>query len=154
MTQITMMVWSLIPDWLAAVYGVAKSPTRLSDWTELLGYTISVLYCFHLCMKYSLGISSFLEKISCLSNSIIFLYFLALISEESFLSLLAILWTLHSNGYIFPFLLCLLLLFSQLFISPSETTILPSWGSFSFGSFWSLPPVQCYKPLPTVLQAL
>ena len=36
-------------------------------------------------MKCSLGISNFLEEISSLSNSIIFLYFLALITEEGFL---------------------------------------------------------------------
>ena len=36
-------------------------------------------------MKLSLGISNFLEEISSLSNSIIFLYFLALITEEGFL---------------------------------------------------------------------
>ena len=35
MTKITMMVWSLIPDWRAAVYGVAKSRTWQNDWTEL-----------------------------------------------------------------------------------------------------------------------
>ena len=35
--------------------------------------------------KYSLGISNFLEKISSLSNSTVFLYFFALITEESFL---------------------------------------------------------------------
>ena len=49
-------------------------------------------------MKYSLGISNFLEEISSLSQSIVFLYFFALITEEDsdlsllFLSLLAILW--------------------------------------------------------------
>ena len=44
---------------------------------------------------------------------------------KAFLSLLAILWTLHSNAYIFPFLLCFLLLFfSQLFVRPSQTAIL------------------------------
>ena len=36
-------------------------------------------------MKCSLGISNFLEKISNLSHSIVFLYFFALISEEGFL---------------------------------------------------------------------
>ena len=35
-------------------------------------------------MKCSLGISKFLEEISSLSHSIIFLYFLALITEEGF----------------------------------------------------------------------
>jgi len=45
---------------------------------------ISVLYCAHLCMKSSLGISDFLEEISSLSHSIVFLYFFALIAEEGF----------------------------------------------------------------------
>ena len=36
-------------------------------------------------MKCSLGISNFLEEIFSLSLSIVFLYFLALITEESFL---------------------------------------------------------------------
>ena len=43
-------------------------------------------------MKYSLGIYNFLEEISSLSHSIVFLYFFALITEEVFLILLAILW--------------------------------------------------------------
>ena len=38
-----------------------------------------------ICMKCSLGISNFLEEISSLSNSIVFLYFFALITEEGFL---------------------------------------------------------------------
>ena len=54
--------------------------------------TVSVLYCAHLCMKCSLGISNFLEEISSLSHSIVFLYFTELIIEEDFLSFLAILW--------------------------------------------------------------
>ena len=36
-------------------------------------------------MKCSLGISNFLEEISSLSDSIVFLYFFALITEEGFL---------------------------------------------------------------------
>ena len=46
---------------------------------------MSILYCAHLCMKCSLGISNFLEEISSLSHSIVFLYFFALITEEGFL---------------------------------------------------------------------
>ena len=43
----------------------------------------------------------------------------------SYLSLLFF-GTLHSEGYIFPFLLCFsLLFFSQLFVRPPQTTILP-----------------------------
>ena len=36
-------------------------------------------------MKYSFGISTFLEDISSLSHPIVFLYFFALINEEGFL---------------------------------------------------------------------
>ena len=36
-------------------------------------------------MKYSLGITNFLEEISSLSHSVVFLYFFALIAEEGFL---------------------------------------------------------------------
>ena len=63
--------------------------------------------------------------------------------------------TLHSNGYSFPFLLCLsLLFFTQLFVRPPWKTILPFCISFSWRWFWSLPPVQCHKPPSIVLQVL
>ena len=69
----------------------------------------------------------------------------------SYLSLLFF-ETLHSNGYNFPFFLCLSLpFFSQLFVRPPQTTILPFCISFSSGSSWSLPPVQCHKPPSIVL---
>ena len=48
-------------------------------------HTISVLYSAHLCMKCSLGISNFLEEISSLPHSIVFLYFFSLLTEEGFL---------------------------------------------------------------------
>ena len=48
-------------------------------------FTISVLYCAHLCMNCSFGISDFREEISSLSLSIVFLYFFALITKEGFL---------------------------------------------------------------------
>ena len=43
-------------------------------------------------MKCSLCISNFLEEISGLSHSVVFLYFFTLITEEGFLFSLAILW--------------------------------------------------------------
>ena len=43
-------------------------------------------------MKCSLGISNFLEEISSLSHSIVFLYFLQWSLRKAFLSLLALLW--------------------------------------------------------------
>ena len=107
-------------------------------------------------MKCSLGISNFLEKISSLSHSIVFLYFFALITEErlSYLSLLFF-GTLHSDAYIFPFLLCFLLLFiSQLFVRPPQTSILLFCISFPWGWSWSLSPVQCHKPPSIVHQTL
>ena len=68
-------------------------------------------------MKCSLDIPNFLEELSSISPFITFLYFFALITEEGFLISLLFFGTLHSNGYIFPFLLCLsLLFFSQLFV--------------------------------------
>ena len=51
-----------------------------------------ILYCAHLCMKCSLGISYFLEELSSLSHSIVFFYFSALVLRKALLSLLAILW--------------------------------------------------------------
>ena len=59
----------------------------------------------------------------------------------SYLSLLFF-GTLHSNGYTLPFLLCLSsLFFSQLFVRPPPTTILPFCISFSWG--WSLITASC-----------
>ena len=104
-------------------------------------------------------VSHFLEETSNLSHSIVFLYFFALITEEGLLlpcnpcdfSLL-LFGTLHSNEYIFPFLLCFsLLFFSQLFVRPPQTGILSFCISFPWGWSWSLPPVQCQKPPSIVL---
>ena len=55
----------------------------------------------------------------------------------------------------FPFLICLsLLFFSQLFVKPPQTTILSFCISFSWGWFWSPPPVQYHESPSIVLQAL
>ena len=73
--------------------------------------------------QYSLGISNFLEEISSLSHSIVFLYFFCIDcwGRFSYLSLLFF-GTLDSNGYIFPFLLCLSfsLLFSAICKASSD----------------------------------
>ena len=62
--------------------------------------------------------------------------------------------TLHSNGYIFPFLLCFsLLFFSQLFVRSPQTAILLFCISFSWGWVWFLSPVQCHEPQSIVHQA-
>ena len=118
--------------------------------------SISVLYWAHLCMKCSLGISNFLEEISSLSHSIIFLYFFALITEEGFLiSPCSSLELCIQMVVIFAFLLCFsLLLFSQLFLRLPQTTILLFWNSFSWGWSWSVSPIQCHEPLSIVHQVL
>ena len=55
--------------------------------------------------------------------------------------------TLNSNGYIFPFLFRLsLLFFSQLFVSPPQITILPFCTSFSWVWSWSLYNVMNLHP--------
>ena len=109
-------------------------------------------YCAHLCIKYSLNTSNFLEEISSLSHSIVSL-FLCIVQLRR-LSYLFLLFsgTLHSVGYIFPFFPWLLpLFFSQIFVKPPQTTTLPSCISFSLGWFCSPPLVHCYKPLFIVL---
>ena len=106
-------------------------------------------------MKSSLHISNFLEEISVFP--ILSFSSISCIDHWRRLSYLSLLFfgTLHSNGYIFYFLLCLLLvLFSQLFVRSPQTSILPFCIYFSWGWSWSLPPVQCHKPLFIVLQAL
>jgi len=80
--------WVITPSWLS---GFWRSFLYSSLLPSLLIFCfckvhpISVLYCAHLCMKCSLDISNFLEEISSLSHSIVFLYFFALITEEGFL---------------------------------------------------------------------
>ena len=74
-------------------------------------------------MKCSLGISNFLEDISSLSRSIVFLYFFAFIAEEGFLALLAILWnSVFKWVYLsFPPLLFAFLLFTAIGKASSDS---------------------------------
>ena len=101
-------------------------------------------------------VSHFLEEISSPSHSVVFLYFFALITEENFL--ISPCYSLElwiQKWYIFPSILCFLLLFfSQLFVRPPQTAILPFWISFFEGWSWSLSPVQGYEPPSIVHQAL
>ena len=106
-------------------------------------------------MKCSLGISNFLKEIS----SFPFYCFPLFLCTDHWgrLSYLSLLFfgTLHSNGYIFPFLICFsLLFFSQLFVRTPQTAILPFCISFSWGWSWSFSPVQCHKLPSIVHQAL
>ena len=74
--------------WWAAVHGVARVG---HDWATSL------------CMKYSLGISTFLEEICSLSHSIVFLYFFALILFDNILSLIFVSIFMRDIGLYFSF---------------------------------------------------
>ena len=114
-------------------------------------HTISVLHCAHLCMESSLDISNFLEEIPSFPFYC-FPLFLC-IDHWGRLSYLSLLFfgILHSDEYIFLFLLCLsLLFFSQLFVRFPQTTILPFCISFSWGWSWSPTLVQCHSSSGTL----
>ena len=124
--------WVITPSWLSwswtsFLYSFCVFlPPLLNIFCFCYIHTISVLYRAHLCMKCSLGFSNFLEEIFSLSHSVVFLYFLC-IDYWGRLSYLFLLFfgILHSDANIFPFLLCLLVLFfSQLFVSPPQIAIL------------------------------
>ena len=110
----------------------------------------------HLCMTCSLGISNFLEVISSLSHSIVFLCFFAWFTEQGFLIFPCYSLELCIQmGISFLFSCAFwLLFFSQLFVRPPQTAILLFCISFSWGWSCSLSPVQCHKPLSIVHQAL
>ena len=84
-------------------------------------------------MKYSLGISNFLEEISSLSHSVVFFYFFALITEEgsvqritkiTLLSLLAVLWN-SAFKWVLSFLFFFAFHFSY-FLSSKASFLQPS----------------------------
>ena len=79
--------WVTTPSWLSGSWRsfYVFLPPLLNIFCLCSVHTIYVLYCGCLCMKCSLVISNFLEEISSLSRSIVFLYFFALITEEGFL---------------------------------------------------------------------
>ena len=122
--------------------GLVITPSWLSGpWRSFLYSS----YCAHLCMKCSLGISNFLEEISSLSHSIVFL-FLHWSLRKAFLSLLVILWNsvfqwVYLSFSPLPFFL------SQLFVRLPQSTILPLCISFSWGGSWSLPPASKFGKL-------
>ena len=81
--------WVITPLWLFGSwrsflysYSVYSCHLLISSVSVRSIHTISMLYCAHFCMKFSLGISNFLEEISSLSHSIVFF---ALITQEGFL---------------------------------------------------------------------
>ena len=104
--------WVITPSWLSGSWRSFLYSSSMYSChlflipLLLLGPYHFHLYCAHLCMQCSLGISNYLE-ISSLYHSIVSIS-LHWSPRKAFLSLLAILiGTLHSDESIFPFLLCL-----------------------------------------------
>ena len=108
-------------------------------------------------MKCSLNSFNFLEGISSLSHSIVFLYFSLQCSlKKAFLSLLAIFWNsafswLYLSLSTSPFTS---LLFSAICTASSDNHFAVFLFFCPLVWFWSPPPVQGYKPLFIVLQVL
>ena len=103
--------WVITPSWLSGLWRSFLCSSSVYSCHLLISSasvrfpTIYVLYWANLCMKFSLGISNFLEEISSLSHSIVFLYFFALIAEEGFLIFLCSPLELCIQMGISPFLL-------------------------------------------------
>ena len=107
------------------------------------------------CKKCSLDISNFLEQISSFSHSIVFLYFVALITEEGFL--ISPYYSLElciqmGISFIFSFAFSFSSFLSSLLGLLRQP--LAFLHFFFLGWSWLLPPVQCQKPPSTVLQTL
>ena len=112
--------WVITPSWLSgswrlSLYSAFVYPCYLFLISSASLRDHFVPYCAHLCMKISLGIFNFLEEISSLSHSIVFLYFFALITEESFLIYPCYSLEFCINGHILPFLFSLFFPFPFLF---------------------------------------
>ena len=139
----------------------------LGEWSHYHGYLghedlflySSSVYFYHLFLICSASVKpllflSFIEPIFACNVPLLSLIFLKrfLVFPNLLFSSISSYWSLkkaflisllffeilHSDGYIFPLLLCLsILFFSQLFVRPYQTTILPFCISFSWGWFWS-----------------
>ena len=110
-------------------------------------------------MKCSLGTSDFLEEISSISHSVVFLYIFALITKEGFLiSPCFFLKLCIQMGISFLLSFAFISLLSQLFVRPPQTAIYFAFLQFFFSPPWgwscSLSPVQYHEPLSTGLQVL
>ena len=139
--------WVFTPSWLCG------------SWRSVL--CSSSVYSYHLFLISSASVRSIpflsivpifawngpLVSLIFLKRSLVFpfycfLLFLCIVLRKAFLSLLAILWNSVFEWVYLSFSPCLSLLFSQLFVRPPQTTILPFCISSSWGWFWSLSLVQ------------
>ena len=90
--------WVITPSWLSGslrsfvLYFCVFLPPLLNLFCFCYILAISVLYCVHLCMKYSLGISHFVEVIS----RIKYLLSMALVQEQD--PVYSIAWPSHQEA--------------------------------------------------------
>ena len=166
--------WVITPSWLSAswksfldsssVYSchcflISSASVRsipfLSFIVSIFAWNFPLVFLIFL--KFSFGISNFLEEISSLSHSIVFLYFFALIAEEGFLISPCYSLELFSQ-------MAISFLFSLPFTSFLFKTIYKPFSDNCFALLhifflgmvwsWSLPPVPCHEPPSIVHQAL
>ena len=82
--------WVIIPSWLSGSWSSFLYSSSVYSYHLFLLSSASIRSILFLSFivpifAFSLGISNFLEEISSLSHSIVFLYFFTLITEEGFL---------------------------------------------------------------------
>ena len=141
--------WVITLSWLSeSLRSFLYSSSVYSCHLLLISSIISVLYCVHLYMKYSFGISDFLKEISSLSHSIVFLYFFVLITEEGFLisPCYPLELCIQMGISFFPPLPFASLLFTAICKASSDK-------HFAFLHFFFFGK-QCHEPPSTVLWAL
>ena len=152
--------WVMTPSWLSGSWKIffvwffcVFLPPLLNILCFCEVQTISVLYCVHLCMKYSLSITDFLDEISSLSHSIVFLY-LHWSLRKAFLSC----YSLENSAFRWACLSFSPLPFTSLLFSANIKA--PSDNHFAFLHFFFLGMVlvsasyTMSQPPAIVLQAL
>ena len=146
-----MIIWS----WRSFLY---SSPVYSCHLFLSSSYVRSILFLSFIEPIFAWNVplvSNFLEEISSLSHSVVFLYFFALITEEVFLvSSCYSLELCIQMGISFLFSLLFTSFLSQLFVRPPLTAVLLFCLSFSCGWSWSLSPVQWHKPPSIIHQVL
>ena len=152
MSDHTIMIIRVVKIFFVQFFCVFSPPLLYILISSASVSTISVLYRAHLCMKCSLGIFNFLEEISSLFHSLVFLISLHSMLRKAFLSLLSILWN-SAFKWVYLSFSPLLFTFSWLFVRPPQPAILLFPFVF-LGDGLDSCPVQCHEPLCIVHQAL
>ena len=142
---VSILGWVLLPFHQMVTIEIIFSYDRV-DWQKCIIYICIYMYT-HTHTHTYIFCSSF-------SHSVVFLYFLALITEEGFLispSCSLELCIQMGISFLFSFAFHF---FSQLFVRPPQTTILLFCISFPWGWSGSLSLIQCHEPPSLVHQAL